>query len=352
MNEKKQSREIDIVGLLKKIFSEKKLLAKFLSIFVLIGVVVALNIPKQYTASVVLAPEITGMGMSQNLGDLASMIGVNIGSNANSTDAIYPDIYPDVFASNDFIIRLFDVRVSLNDDPDEYKSYYNHLMYDTKIPFWEYPKFWLNNIFVKKDDVNNQTMDPFKLTKAQYDICNRIKKNIACLIDRETYVITISVTDFDARVAAVMADTIQDLLQNYITEYRTQKARNDFDFAQDTYSDAKAQYIKAQQTYSSYMDANSDVVLQSLKSRQEELENEMNLKYNIYNQSVQQLQIAKMKVQERTPAFTIIQKATVPLKASSTPRSVIVILYFFLGLLADAIWVLWGREFIKKICSK
>lgn len=350
MNEKKEFKEIDIIGILKKVFSEKRLLVIFLSVFAVIGVVVALCTPKQYTSTVVLAPEITGMGMSQSLGDLASMVGVNLGTTGSSTDAIYPDIYPDVFASNDFIIRLFNVNVSLLDAPDNKKTYYDHLVEDTQIPFWQYPMMWVKSLFAKEDDGGNgKKMDPFRLTKIQDGVCNDIKKNIACLIDKKTNVITISVTDYDPLVSALMADTIQSLLQDYIIEYRTQKARNDMDFAKKTYVDAKEQYVKAQQLYSSYMDANSDVVLQSFKSKQEELENEMQLRYNIYNQSVQQLQMAKMKVQERTPAFTIIQEATVPLRASSTPRSMIVVIYMFFGFFLDIVWILWGQNLFSKM---
>lgn len=347
------SKEIDIIGLIKKVLSETKLLIIFIVVFAVIGVVVALSTPKTYTSSVVLAPEITGMGMSQSLGDLASMIDVNISSSGNSTDAIYPDIYPDIFASNDFVLGLFDVKVKLMKSGIE-KNYYDHLMYDKKIPFWEYPMIWLSNILSSTDDDTKagQELNPFKLTKIQDNICSQIKRNIACLIDQKTSVITISVTDYDPQVAAIMVDTIQKRLQDYITDYRTQKARNDLDFAQNVYIEAKAQYVKAQQLYSSYMDANADVVLQSFKSKQEEMENEMQLRYNIYTMSVQQLNSAKLKVQEKTPAFTVIQTATVPLKASSMSSSTKVILFIFWGFLADAIWVLWGRNAISKIRKK
>ncbi len=345
------NKEIDIVGILKEVFSKKKLLAIYVSVFAVVGVIVALNTPKEYTASVVLAPEITGMGMSQSLGDLASMVGVNLGGSGNTTDAIYPDIYPDVFASTDFIIKLFNIKVKTEDGAT--KTYYDYLLKDTPVPFWKYPVVKLKLLLSKDDNGQNSSkIDPFKLTKVQDGICNRIKKNIACLIDKQTSVITISVTDLNAQISAVMADTIQKMLQDYITEYRTQKARNDLDFAQTAYSEAKVQYEKARQKYSSYMDSDADVILLSLKSKQDEMENEMQLRYNIYNQAVQQLQMAKLKVQERTPAFTIIQKATTPVKASSMPRSVIVILYMFIGGLFDALWVLWGKNYVAKLRNK
>ena len=88
MNTSKVTNELDIIEMLRKIFQEKKLLALYIGIFAVIGIIVALNRPKEYTASVVLAPEITGMGMSQSLGELASMVGVDLGGKAGSADAI------------------------------------------------------------------------------------------------------------------------------------------------------------------------------------------------------------------------------------------------------------------------
>ena len=344
MNTDRKTHEIDVVGIFKQILREKKPLAWCVGIMMVLGVVVALNTEKTYTANVVLAPEITGMGMSQSLGDLASMVGVNLGSSGSSTDAIYPDIYPDVFASNDFIIPLFQVPVMLKDSTSS-KTYYTHLLKDHKIPFWKYPALWINKLVSKADpNALKTTVNPFRLTKRQTEICNEVRKNIACLIDKKTNVITINVTDTDPQVAAILADTIQRRLQQYISIYRTQKARNDLSYAKKIFAESKEQYIRAQRVYAGYADANTDVILQSFRSKQEELENEMQLRFNVYQQAAQQLQSAKDKVQEHTPAFTVIQQATMPLKASSMPRSALVFLFMMIGVFVDAVWIFFGRD--------
>ena len=51
------TKEIDVVGALKKVLAEKRLLFKFCIVFSIIGVIVALSIPRVYTSTVVLAPE-------------------------------------------------------------------------------------------------------------------------------------------------------------------------------------------------------------------------------------------------------------------------------------------------------
>lgn len=339
-------KEIDIISIIKKIFAEFKLLVGFVGVFAIIGVIVALNKPKSYTANVVLAPEIgSGMGLSNGISDLASMVGVDLSSGGKNVDAIYPEIYPDVFASTDFILSIFDVKVKTK--AGEEKTYFNHLLYDRKIPFWNYPTIWFAKLLTKKTTGEPKKLNPFQLTKIEFGIANLIRSNISCTVDKKTSVISIGVEDEDPVVSAIVADTLRSRLQDYITLYRTKKARNDLAYAEKLYRDAKQQYERSRQRYGSYSDANTDVVLMSYKSKQEDLENEMQLRFNAYTQMSQQMQLAKAKVQEKTPAFTIIQNASVPLKASSTPRMLTVLIYIIFGVVMDALWVLYIRDFIK-----
>lgn len=136
-------KEIDFWGMAKKVIAHKRLLyGTFVASFV-IGIIVAFNIQKKYTSEVIVAPEISSsMGMADGLSDLASMVGVDLKSDGSSVDAIYPQIYPDIFASNDFVLDLFDIQVQLLDSTGS-KTYYQHILKDTHIPFWSYPKLWL-----------------------------------------------------------------------------------------------------------------------------------------------------------------------------------------------------------------
>lgn len=344
MESNKISREIDVIAIVKKVWKEKKTLYAFLGVFAVLGVIKALCTPKEYTTNVLLAPELgTGGGISENISSLASMVGVDFSSSNKSIDAIYPEIYPDVLASSDFIINLFDIKVRMKEDPAE-RTYFRHLVFDTPIPFWSYPSIWLAKLMEKKDKRKSKGIDPFYLTKAQDEIVKKIRSNISCTVDKKTSVISISVKDNDPFASAIIADTIKSRLQQYIISYRTQKARNDLEQNEKLCEEAHKQYLKAKDKYAVFSDANENIVLQSYKLKAIDLENEMQLKFNNYSGLVQQVQLAKAKVQERTPAFTVIQSSTVPLKASSTPRSVMVILFIFLGGVLDVIWVMFRPE--------
>lgn len=348
---KRKSLEIDIIGISKRVLTEWKLLLKFLGVSAMVGVVIALNTPKSYTTNVLLAPEVSGAGgMLDNLSDLASMVGVNFNSNNSSIDAIYPEIYPDVIASSRFIINLFNVKVRLKDRTE--KTYYNHIIKDTKVPFWSWPTIWISQLFEKDGGTNSKEIDPFCLTKEQSNVCTLFRSRVSCIVDKKTSVISISFEDNDPVVSAIMADTILSRLQQYIIQYRTKKSRIDVNYYESLFNAAKQDYEDARRKYANTADASTNVVMASYQSKLEELENDMQLKYSVYQQMTKQLHVARAKLQERMPAFSVIQEASIPLKASSFPRSLMVIGYMILGAILCALWIMYLREAVNKLKAK
>ena len=142
-----------------------------------------------------------------------------------------------------------------------------------------------------------------------------------------------------------IADSICSQLQEFITNYRTNKARIDLKYYTKLAADAKLDYERARQRYGSYSDANMDVVLESYRSKQEDLENDMQLRFNAYSTINTQLQAAKAKVQERTPAFTILKGAEVPVKPSSPKRMIFVLGMTFVAFVGTGIYIL--RDIVK-----
>lgn len=159
---------------------------------------------------------------------------------------------------------------------------------------------------------------------------------------KKTNIINIEITAQDPLVAATMADSVKNKLQKSITKYKTSKARNDLKYMEGLSASAKADYEKARRKYAAYCDANQEAILESIRSEQENLENDMQLKYNIYTQLVQQLQIARAKLQEKVPAFTVVQSASVPIKHSNTPKIYILAVFLFIG------WIICSTLLIIK----
>ena len=181
--------------------------------------------------------------------------------------------------------------------------------------------------------------DPFFLSKADMILAKNIGGKFECVVDKKTNVITLQATDQDPLVSALLVDTVRVRLQDFIIEYRTQKARNDLKHIQVLRDEAEKNYKKNLRQYTAYADANRGLVLQTDLSRLDELKNATQTSYNIYNQLVQQVELAKSKVLERTPAFTVIQNATVPVLPAGPKRSLIVIAFCMLCFLGTTVYI-------------
>ena len=345
-----EEQEIDLLELAGKVWAERRLVLKWCGVAVVVALIVGFSIPKEYTTTVMLAPEVEGGSRSLGgLSALAGMAGINVNA-GESSDALYPELYPDIVSSVGFTTELF--PVSVEDEEGELKTtLYNYLKEEQRSPWWSailsFPFKcigWITSLFRDEEEENvGQGIDPFRLTKDETDVVKMLNERISVSVDKKTSVITLSVTMQDPLISATMTDTVMQKLQNYITEYRTNKARHDLDFTQKLYDEAQKKYYVAQQAYADYVDMNQNISLRSVQTRQERLQNEMNLAYNLYNQTAQQLQLAKAKVQENTPVYTIVQAATVPLKASKPSKLMILVGFVFLAGVMSVGWVLFGK---------
>lgn len=346
MEEKKKIINISLIEVFKILKADFRKVCIYSCTAGVIGVILAFATPKIYKSTVILAPEESGSSFSGSISSLAAMVGMNM-KIGQTGDALYPEIYPDLMESTSFIVGMFPVTVKKS-KTDETYTYFDYLQKYQKLAFYEYPIDWLNSL---KEMLSNEDqpkpghkVDSKHLTKKEYDIVKGIIGRINCSVDKKTNVITIEVKDQDPQIAATIADSAQMHLQRTITDYRTKKARIDLEYMQKLFDEAHKEYTKARQKYASFGDANSKVVLQSVQSKLDDLENEMQLKYTIYQQVVEQLQLAKAKVQERTPAFTIVQEASVPVKHSSRPKIVTLIIWMILGFLLRAGILLWRNR--------
>lgn len=345
--EEKKIIDINLAKVLKLLIKDRKKLCITALVFGIIGVALAFGTPKVYKSTVVLAPEESGASFSGSLSSLASMVGMNM-KVGQTGDAIYPEIYPDLMASTDFIVGLFPIPVKKDKTGEKY-TYQDYLENHQKLAIASYPMAilseWIESL---SDDGNgvlaNHKIDPFRLTKKESQVVGSIRKNVTCSVDKKTNVITINVEDQDPLIAATIADSVQIHLQQAITEYRTKKARVDLEYMDTLFMEARKQFDQASKKYAEYADANQEVILQTYQQKLDELENDMQLKYNIYTQVVEQRQLAMAKLQERTPAFTIIQRATVPLKHSSRPKVVTLAIWMFMGFILRLLILFWKNR--------
>ncbi|WP_294591273.1 Wzz/FepE/Etk N-terminal domain-containing protein [uncultured Bacteroides sp.] len=346
----REEREIDLLELALKVWAERKWVLKYCGWAVLIGLIIAFSIPKEYTATATIAPELSDGKTGGGLSSLAAMAGINMNTSSGA-DAIYPDLYPDIVSSTPFIIGLFNVPVKdLKGEIDT--TLYCYLREYQRAPWWSVItsvpfKFvsWTVSLFKEEEEKNGvKQFDPFHLTKDETKIVKLLSDCINVSVDKKTGLTTLSVTMQDARIAACLTDSVMYRLQNYVTDYRTNKARQDFEFQKGLFERKKKEYEAAQENYAQFADANKNIILQSYRAEQVRLENEMNLAYQVYTSVAQQLQMAEAKVQEITPVYTVVEPATIPIRASKPSKAMILIGIVFLTGVACSSWILFGKD--------
>ena len=340
---------IDFGKIFKDLLKHKMLYAKVLPVAFVLAAIYALSLPNYYNCTVKLSPEMRGSKASAgSLASLASSFGVNLGSSGAGTEALFPTLYPDLMNSVDFKTSLFHVKVTREEDNKTF-TYYDYLMNEQKSPWWSAAMKGIFSLFGSKEEEKEQKVNPFRLTREQANIVKAINKNIVCDVDKKTMVITINVTDQNPVICAMMADTVKTRLQKFITEYRTSKARVDLEYNRKIAAETKARYEKARQKYAEFADANQDIILQTVRQKQTDLENEMQLQYNAYTQVAAQLLAAEAKVQEETPAFTTLQSATVPVLKAGPKRAQMCLIFVFLAFLGTTGWILYKEDDLKPL---
>jgi uncharacterized protein involved in exopolysaccharide biosynthesis len=352
--EQEEESSIDFGKIFKDLLNHKMLYVKVLPVAFVLAAIYALSLPNFYSCTVKLSPEMSRNKSTSGLASLASSFGVNLGNGGVGTEALFPTLYPDLMNSVDFKTSLFHVPVTIEGDKEDGEkdrtvSYYDYLSKEQKGPWWSGAMKAIFSIFSSKKEKPEEKVDPFRLTLEQTNIVKAIDKNIVCDVDKKTMVITINVTDQNPVICAKMADTVKTRLQNFITEYRTSKARVDLEYNRKIAAETKARYEKARQKYAEFADANQDIILQTVRQKQTDLENEMQLQYNAYTQVAAQLLAAEAKVQEETPAFTTLQSATVPVLKAGPKRAQMCLIFVFLAFLGTTGWILYKENDLKPL---
>ena len=323
-------KEINAYTMGKRIIAEhKRSYVLWSLLFAVISGIFIFSLPRTYKSSTQVIPEESdadGLNIPKNLSQLSSIAGVSIGG-ANGKDAINPDIYPDIFNSTTFLVDILALKVKTNSGRE--MSYQEYLQLHSPSPWWETA---FHHIFKDKPQLPIKAISPTHFTKEQEQLIKTARKSINCEIDKKTGMIDLSTTTNDPVVSATLADAIMQRLQTYIIDYRTGKAKVDLKYAQLLFEESQKTYTQKQKAYVSYSDSHQDPVLSAYSTKLEELENEMQNAFNNMTQLNQQVNAAKAKLQERTPAFTVIQKAAIPVRPSGPKRVFTVALSGFAAL--------------------
>ena len=353
-NHNDEELEIDLMDLLRKVIGIRKKIYKAAGIGLIIGVIVAISIPKQYTVEVTLSPEMgnnKGGGLS---GLAASFLGNGV-SMGDGTDALNASLSADIVSSTPFLLELsvMDIPVTKNE-----VMTLNTYLDEESSPWWSYiiglPGMVIGGVkslFIEEDEITSfdkTSQGIIELSKKETEKIETLKEKITASVDKKTSMTSVTATFQDSKVAAVVADSVVKKLQEYIIDYRTSKSKEDCLYLEKLFKERQQEYYAAQKKYADYMDSHDNIILQSVRAEQERLQNDMSLAYQVYSQVASQLQVARAKVQEEKPVFAVVEPAVVPLYPSGTSRKVYVLAFIFLSVCIVISWNLFGKDFLNK----
>lgn len=345
--QKTEIQEIDLIELFRKLYFNRKKIYKAVGIGIAAGIIIGFSLPKTYQVNVNLSPE-SGVSGTSGLSGIASMFGLGNATTGFGEDALTFNMFPEIVKTNPFALEM--LQIPIQTQKGDSIILYDYLNTESK-PWWNYvmgaPGMLIGGIkSLFKEDPKDcaKTIDPFHLTPEQSGRIGMLKKILKVETDKKTTMTTVSVSLQDPLAAAIVADSAVHKLQEYITDYRTRKAKQDYDFQLSLCEQYRKEYFTAQQEYAKFSDANQNIIRQTVTTEKERLQKNLSLAEQIYSQSMGQLQVLRGKVQEAKPVFAIVEPATVPLTPAAPRRMIIIIVFAFLVFVVESAWILFGQD--------
>ncbi|MDR3137571.1 MAG: chain-length determining protein [Tannerellaceae bacterium] len=300
------------IELIQKCWKARKFIGKVCGVAGIVAIIVAFSIPTEYSTVVKITPEWEG-------------------------DAISPELYQDVVQSVPFLVELFSAEVT-NEGKIQGIPFYKYLTKYHQKPWWTdlmglpcKSISWCKGVFFRGIPVDEMQQGFISLTEEQQEVVELLRERLNVSVDKKTRIITVTVRLQEPIISTQIAQLFTENLQDYIINYRTQKAKQDYDFALHAFTDAKLKYYRTQETYVAFEEGSKNISSVSYRMEQARLQNDMSLTFGIYNTLAQKLEQDKWRIQEQTPVYTVIEPASIPFKASSPKKLLIFTCFIFLA---------------------
>lgn len=345
-NFNKPLNEIELIDLIKLIWRGRLTILRITILFVILSFIIAFTTQKQFTVEVRLLPELRDSrgSASQMLRQISGLSGLSIPA-AESYDAISPNLYPEILNSSPFFLYLFDKDISVETDSgiervsavyftDKYiaGSFWRKVRkYTIRFP-WTVLGWFRNNNENPIHDISGN-IEALAISPIQLKVMKEFRERISAGLDQKTGLVKISAEFPDPYAAADIAHHTVEYLADYVTQYRSEKARRDMEFIKERYEEKRIEFHHAQINLANFRDANLNIVSAAARTEGQRLEDQYNLSFSVYSGLAQQLEQNRIKVQETTPVIKILDPVQVPLESSKPKRSLIIILFFFTGII-------------------
>lgn len=354
---------IDLRELFYTIRDNRSLIYRVTGAFLILGLLIAFLNPVEFESEALLMPEMkeseSGAGsLLENYGGLLGLSGLG-SADLSDSGTLSPEVYPKVVQSLTFQSELLDDSLYFSDIDTTLSLY-------TYFRDWYSPSFFelleeytvkLPKKFSTPEPLSDRLAELFdreeleRVSEEELEIIKDLRERIFIELDTETGVMIATATLPDAAAAAQLNKSSINLLTDYLKNYRTQKAKEDLEFAEEQYEAGKQRFKEAQAELADFLDQNVNLSTAKARAQEQLLQAEFDLAYEIYNSVAQKRIEARMKVQEKTPVFKVLQSVSVPLESSGTHPILVLIISGVAGLLFS-FFVVAGKNVYDNLKEK
>ena len=312
---------IDIIGPLKKVWSQKKLIIKVTGSFFIIGCIVAILSPVVYTSQTIFVPQVSEDQMSTNkksgLSSLASLAGINLDpASASSESYLSPLLYSKIVESEEFSMNIIKEEIiNLKGDKFTIKEY---LLKDKSLFNFNligFIKKYTIGLFLNNDieEINSDILKDYNFINDEdfYFINSFVKKFKVELYEKDGY-IKVNATDKVAFISSQLVEKITINLQSKIIEIRTSKIKERLKFSKEQYELKQVEFDALHKKLAEFKDSNKNISTASFLSKLQKLESEYQLQQNILLNLASEYNNNKIKLNKDTPIFSVIDEVSVP----------------------------------------
>ena len=351
--------EIDLLALAKTLWNGRKTILTYVLIAGVLGVLIALLSPREYTSSTTMVPQTASSGSKLGgLSSLAAMAGFNLDM-ASGSEALSPMVYPQILSSGPFQLELMNTPFNFSevDHPVSLYEYYTNIAQPGVLSLVGKYTIGLPGVLIQAikgeeaNKVNSEEKGPFAFTNKQESVSKVLKEKVMLSIDAKQGLLTLDASFHEALLSAQVADQSRELLQKYITHFKTKKSADQLAFIEERYKEKKQEFEKAQNRLAQFRDQNRNMSTSVARTEEERLQSEFSIAMNVYNELAKQLEQAKIQAKEETPVFSVLEPAVIPHERAKPKKAMIVFIWLFLGGIAG-VGIVFGKEFLSGIKQK
>ena len=360
------SDEIDLKDLIVQLWKKRKFILAVTGLFFLLGIFIAFTLPVEYTAQSVILPQSGRQSSLGNLGSLASIVGVNMGTTVMAEGNISTGIYPQIVNSLPFVREIMETPIVVErSDGKEITlyEYYSEKKYRSKNVFTVIKKYTIGlpgtliSAFRSSKNMQEVTIHTaitpdstgiVSISRQEQAVYNAIKGSIQYEYNTKEGIIKLGYTFPEPLAAAQISEQLHKSLEKYVINYKIEKVQENLNFVEQSFAEARKDFLQKQANLAACQDANRGLITASSRTVETRLRSEYDIAFTIYNELAKQREQAQLSMKEEKPILTVINPVTVPLEKSAPRRSMILAVFLLLGLIVSTGWVL-AKPFIEDI---